>query len=140
MAVSRDAITAGTGLDIIAKVDEERRLVLGWLNVNKTAGKYVVDRQGDIIPDRELEDAIIEFGLNSRVGKVMHNGKQVARGLVFPMTDWVQKALGVDMGKGGAIGLWIIEDDAAWQAVKAGSLKSFSLGGRAYREDALNGR
>ena len=100
----------------------------------------MVDRQGDIIPDRELEDAVIEFGLNSRVGKVMHNGKQVARGLVFPMTDWVQKALGVDMGKGGAIGLWIIEDDVAWQAVKAGSLKSFSLGGRATREDALNGR
>ena len=111
-----DAITAGTGLDVIAKVDEERRLVLGWLNVNKMAGKYVVDHQGDIIPDRELEDAIIDFCLNSRVGKVMHNGKQVARGL------------------------WVIEDDSAWQAVKAGRLKSFSLGGRASREDLSDGR
>ena len=135
-----DAITSSSGLDIIAKVDEERRLVLGWLNVNKVAGQYVIDRQGDVIPDRELEDAIIDFGLNLRVGKVMHDGRQVARGLVFPTTDWVQKALGVDMGKGGAIGLWIVEDPDAWQAVKAGRLKSFSLGGKAFREDVIDER
>ena len=134
-----DQITAGSRLDIIEKVDEERRLVLGWLNVNKVAGQYVIDRQGDIIPDRELEDAVIDFGLNSRVGKVMHDGRQVARGLVFPMTDWVQKALGVDMGKGGAIGLWVVEDEEAWQAVKSGRLKSFSLGGKAIREDVTYG-
>ena len=133
-----EPITAGSRLDIIEKVDEERRLVLGWLNVNKVGGSYVIDRQGDIIPDRELEDAVIDFGLNSRVGKVMHDGRQVARGLVFPMTDWVQKALGVDMGKGGAIGLWIVEDENAWQAVKSGRLKSFSLGGKAFREDIVN--
>jgi hypothetical protein len=135
----RDPITAGSRLDIIAKVDEERRLVLGWLNVNKVGGQYVIDRQGDIIPDRELEDAVIDFGLNSRVGKVMHDGRQVARGLVFPMTDWVQKALGVELGKGGAIGLWIVEDEEAWQAVKSGRLKSFSLGGKAIREDVTDG-
>jgi hypothetical protein len=133
-----DSITAGSRLDIIEKVDEERRLVLGWLNVNKVGGQYVIDRQGDIIPDRELEDAVIDFGLNSRVGKVMHDGRQVARGLVFPMTDWVQKALGVDMGKGGAIGLWVVEDEETWAAVKVGRLKSFSLGGKALREDIID--
>ena len=68
----------------------------------------------------------------------MHDGRQVARGLVFPMTNWVQKALGVDMGKSGAIGLWVVEDEEAWQAVKSGRLKSFSLGGKAFREDIID--
>ncbi len=65
----------------------------------------------------------------------MHAGGRVAEGIVFPMTDFVQKALGVDLGRGGAIGLWRILDEATWQGIKAGRLPAMSLGGTATREE-----
>ena len=129
-------IAADGGLSVIAKVDEERRLVLAWCNVNKVAGRYIVDRQGDIVPDRELEDAVLDFSLNSRTAKSMHAGDKVAEGVVFPMTKFVQEALGIDLGRGGAIGLWRVTDEATWQSIKAGRLPAMSLGGRAVREEA----
>jgi hypothetical protein len=138
-APAKAEVRLGDDLTVIAKLDDERRLVLGWLSVNKVAGKHVVDRQGDVIPDRELEDAVIDFGLNSRVGKVMHDGHQVASTLVFPFTDWVQEALGVALGKSGALALTVVTDDAAWTMVKDGSLPAYSLGGFAVREDAPDG-
>ena len=134
--MSEVGVTADTGLNVIAKVDEERRLVLAWCNVNKVAGRYIVDRQNDIVPDRELEDAVLDFSLNSRTAKAMHSGGRVAEGIVFPMTDFVQAALGIDLGRGGAIGLWRVTDDATWASIKAGRLPAMSLGGRAVREEA----
>jgi hypothetical protein len=68
----------------------------------------------------------------------MHAGGRVAEGIVFPMTAFVQEALGIDLGRGGAIGLWRILDEATWQGIKAGRLPSMSLGGRAVREEAGN--
>jgi hypothetical protein len=136
--MSEVRVTADTGLSIIAKVDEERRLVLAWANVNTVAGRYVVDKQGDIIEDRELEEAVLDYSLNSRAAKAMHAGGKVAEGVVFPMTDLVQKALGIDLGRGGAIGLWRVTDDATWSDIKAGRLPALSLGGRAVREEAGN--
>jgi hypothetical protein len=103
-------IAADTGFSVVAKIDEERRLVLAWCNVNKVAGRYIVDRQNDIVPDRELEDAVLDFSLNSRTAKAMHAGGRVAEGVVFPMTAMVQAALGIDLGRGGAIGLWRVTD------------------------------
>jgi hypothetical protein len=132
--MTRTRVTADTGLSVIAKLDEERRLVLGWANVNSVGGRYVVDRQGDLIEDTELEDAVLDYSLNSRVGKVMHAGDKVAEGLVFPLTRFVQEVLGIDLGRGGAIGLWRITDDATWANIKAGRLPSLSLGGKAVRE------
>ena len=128
-------VTADSNLSVIAKVDPERRIVLAWVNVNKSAGRYVVDRQGDIIEDRELEDAVLDYSLNSRQAKSMHAGSPVATGIVFPLTSLVQKALGIDLGKGGAIGLWRVTDDATWQAIRAGRLPAMSLGGTAMREE-----
>ena len=137
--MSERVTIAEGGLTAVAKVDEERRLVLGWANVNSVGGRLVVDRQGDVIPDRELEDAVLDFSLNRRVGSVMHKGHQVARGILFPMTPMVQEALGVDLGKGGALGLWVVDDDATWAGIKAGRLPSLSLGGRAVREEVKGG-
>jgi hypothetical protein len=82
---------------------------------------------GDIVPDRELEDAVLDFSLNSRTAKAMHAGGRVAEGIVFPMTDFVQAALGIDLGRGGAIGLWRITDEATWASIKAGRLPAMSL-------------
>ena len=136
-----ERVTIAEGaLTAVAKVDEERRLVLGWANVNTVGGRLVVDRQGDVIPDRELEDAVLDFSLNRRVGSVMHKGHQVPRGILFSMTPMVQKALGVDLGKGGALGLWVVDDDETWASIKAGRLPSLSLGGRAVREEMKRGR
>lgn len=135
-AKKAEGVQIGSELTVVAKLDEDRRLALGWLSVNKVAGKYVIDRQGDIIPDDELEEAVIDFGLNSRVGKVMHDGDPVATMLVFPMTPWVQQALGIDLGKSGALSLTKFHDETAWLMVKDGSLPAMSIGGSAVREDA----
>ena len=134
--MSEVRIAADSGLTIIAKLDPERRLVLGWVNVNRVGGRYVVDRQGDVIPDEELEDAVLDYNATSRTAKVMHGGGKVAEGTVFPMTRLIQQALGVDLGKGGALGLFRVTDDATWADIKAGRLPAMSLGGRAVREEA----
>ncbi len=102
---------------------------------SEVRGRYVVDKQGDVIEDRELEDAVLAYGLSSRAAKAMHAGGRVAEGLAFPLTTMVQRALGVDLGKGGALGLWRIHDDAAWRAIRDGRLRSLSLGGTAVREE-----
>ena len=79
---------------------------------------------------------MLDFSLNSRTAKAMHAGGRVAEGIVFPMTTMIQQALGIDLGRGGAIGLWHVTDDATWQSIKAGRLPAMSLGGRAVREEA----
>ena len=77
---------------------------------------------------------MLDFGLNSRAARATHAGGRVAEGIVFPMTDFVQAALGIDLGRGGALGLWRVTDEATWQGIKAGRLLAMSLGGRAVRE------
>ena len=97
--MSEVRIAADSALSVVAKVDEERRLVLAWCNVNKAGGRYIVDRQGDIVPDRELEDAVLDFSLNSRTAKAMHAGGRVAEGdLVRAVSDEEAAGRGAPVG------------------------------------------
>jgi hypothetical protein len=118
-------------LDII-KADVDQHLIFGWASVVEKDGKAIIDKQGDIIPVEELENAAYEFALNSRDGGDMHNRYGVAKlveSMVF--TKEKQDALGIDLGQ---VGWWVgfkVHDEQLWAAHKRGERPEFSIGGAA---------
>ena len=121
----------------IKKLDPDQRMVYGWASVVEKDGKPVVDKQGDIIPVAELENAAYEYNLNSRYGSDMHQRKGVSKlieSMVF--TKEKQKILGIDLGQ---VGWWVgfkVHDDELWAAHKRGERPEFSIGGAAIPVEA----
>lgn len=120
----------------ITKVDEDRQLVFGWFSVVEELGKAVVDSQGDVISEDELEKAAYDFVLDVRIAGEMHKNIGVG-GLVESMvfTKEKQKALGIDLGKVGWFGGFRVTDQAVWGSIKAGKYPSFSIGGLGKRAE-----
>lgn len=126
----------------IAKVDTEKRLVFGLASVAVTAdGGTVVDLQGDEIDAADLEDAQYDYVMRSREGGTMHEEMGTAR-LIDSFAVNAEKlaalikAVGLDADVSGFKGsaAWVgfkVTDDATWEAVKSGKLRSFSIGGTA---------
>jgi len=121
----------------IVKLDEERRLAFGWASVSSGAdGALLVDTQGDVLDERTLEDAAIEYVIHSRQAGVMHQKTGVAKlvsSLVF--TEDIQKALGISLGKVAWFVGFRVTDDQVWKRIKSGELRAFSIHGRAVRKD-----
>lgn len=118
----------------ITKVDEDQRLVYGWFSVIEKGGDPVIDLQGDIISEIELEKMAHQFVLNSRDAGEMHVRKNIGtliESIVF--TKEKQKALGIDLGKIGWFGGFFIENDDVWKKIKKGEYPAFSIGGVAER-------
>lgn len=124
----------------IFKTSDDKRLVFGWASVSiKLDGEQLLDRQQDLIDPEDLEAAAYEYVLNFRDTGELHNpdlrkkGKLV-ESVVF--TKEKQRAMGIPDGIV-PVGWWIgfkIEDDEAWEKVKNGTYKMFSIEGRAHRE------
>lgn len=116
----------------IMKADPDQHLIFGWASVVEKDGKAIIDKQGDIIPVAELENAAYEFALNSRDGGDMHARTGVAKlveSMVF--TKEKQTALGIDLGQ---VGWWVgfkVHDTELWAAHKRGERPEFSIGGAA---------
>jgi len=120
----------------ILKTDDEQRLVYGWASVISQNGVSVVDTQGDVIDATTLHKAANEFMEAVRVGKVMHIGDKKAEILhSLVLTADLAKALGLQAEQEGWIIGMKVHDEEAWQLVKSGVLKAFSIGGRARREE-----
>lgn len=118
----------------IVKTDLEERMIWGWGSVITVKGEPVVDRQQDIIELSELKQAVYHFMDNHRVGGEMHKllgVGTVVESLVFSAE--LQKALKIDLGKEGWFVGVRVDNDATWERVKKGELRSFSLGGSAER-------
>ena len=123
----------------VFKTDDDKRLVFGWASVSITVdGEQLLDRQKDMIDPEDLEEAVYEYVLNFRdtgeehVSTMRKKGKLV-ESCVF--TAEKQKAIGIPEGIL-PIGWWIgfkIEDDAAWEKVKNGTYRMFSIEGKANR-------
>lgn len=119
----------------VSKVDQELGVIYGWASIVVEDGKYVVDRQGDVIPEIELVKAAHNFMLTSRSGGLMHEEDLRTGDIVESMvlTRDVQKALGVDLKRSG----WWIgykpHDPEVLKAAKDGKLPAFSIGGRGRR-------
>lgn len=124
----------------IVKTDDDKRLVFGWASVSITVeGEQVEDHQKDLIDPEDLEEAAYEYVLNFRdtgeehIPTLRKKGKLV-ESCVF--TAEKQKAMGIPPGIV-PVGWWIgfkIEDDDAWEKVKNGTYKMFSIEGKANRE------
>lgn len=121
----------------IAKTDEAQNLVFGWLSkVVAADGTEIVDKQGDIIPVAELEQAAYDFMLASRSADVMHDGKAVGKAVEsFVSTPEKRAAMGA-VSTDKSVGWWIgfKVPPATFAEVQSGKLAEFSIGGTALRE------
>jgi len=118
------------------KVDPDKRLVFGWFSVVEEDGQMVVDKQGDVIEEGELETAAYRFVLEARDAGEMHKRTvgRLVESVVF--TKEKQELLGIDLGKVGWFGGFFVDDDEAWKRIKEGHLPAFSIGGTGRRDSA----
>lgn len=119
--------------EIIEK-NEDKRLVFGWASIIEKDGEPVVDFQGDMISEDELEKAFYDFVMNSRDAGEMHIKKGVGtliECMVF--TKEKQETLGIDLG---CVGAWVgfKVDEDVFAKIKDGQYKMFSIGGKGVRE------
>lgn len=122
----------------IVKLDTENRLVFGWANVSlSTDGDPVIDSHDDFILPEDLEFAAYLFNLEYRATGEMHVGESVGR-LVESMFFSPEKLAKLGLPTNAVhTGWWVgfhVEDDAAWERVKNGTYKMFSIQGTALRE------
>lgn len=124
----------------IAKLDSERRIVFGWANVCvRCSGEKVVDAHDDTIDPVDLESAAYDFVLKFGETGENHMGKVKGRLIesFFVTPEKLQK-----MGlKSDALpqGWWVgfkIFNKHAWERVKRGDHRMFSIQGMAKREAA----
>ena len=118
----------------VLKLDPARQLVFGWASVAISKdGQVVVDRQGDIIPPQELEDAAYEYVLEYRVANEGHT--EMTRGhLVESMVFTPEKLEKMGLPAHGApTGWWVgFKLDAdTFAKVQSGELAMFSIEGEA---------
>ena len=124
----------------IFKTDEDKRLVFGWANIAITEnGEQLEDLQRDIIDPEELERAVYQYVLNFRDGgeehiPTMRKKASLVESVMF--TKEKMKAMGIPEGivpEGWWIGFYVKDDDA-WERIKNGTYKMFSIEGTAVRE------
>ena len=123
----------------IAKMDDDKRLVFGWASISFTAdGEQLEDLQHDIINPEDLEEAVYEYVLNFRDTGEEHRPHLRKKGKLVEscvFTAEKQRAMGLPEGIL-PVGWWIgfkIEDDEAWEKVKNGTYRMFSIEGKAQR-------
>lgn len=118
---------------------EEQRLVFGWASVSLTIdGTPICDEQDDIIAPAELEAAAYEYVLYFRDGGEEHHPllrkkARLVESCVF--TQEKQRAMGIPPGTL-PVGWWIgfyVDDDTAWEKIKNGTYRMFSIEGTATR-------
>ena len=130
-----DILTTGKAWSVkleFKKADPDKRMIFGWASVVTKDGKYIIDKQGDIIPVTELEKAAYEYVLYSRDQGDMHDEYNVGK-LVesFVFTKEKQQALGIDLGMEGWWVGYYVNSDKLWSAIKRGDRPEFSIGGGA---------
>lgn len=95
----------------------------------------VVDSQGDVAPEEEIEKAAHRFMTDFRQHDVQHS-EELADGIV-PVESWIAPADMIIGGQPVAKGSWImtvkVENDDVWGKIKKGEITGFSIGGSAVR-------
>lgn len=124
----------------IQKTDDDQRLVFGWANVAiRKDGTQIEDWQHDVVDPEELEKAAYEHVLKFRNTGELHNPDLRKKGkLVESMVFTKEKmqAMGIPEGvvpEGWWVGYKIFDDDA-WEGIKSGKYKMFSIEGTGERE------
>lgn len=120
----------------IEKTDEEQQMVWGWAYLTQDdAGHQVVDHGGDVITIDDIQKAAEDFIMESRVGGVMHEEVAGFVSQSIVVTDELARELGLTTRKRGWLIGFKVTDPDAWEAVKAGKLRAFSIGGTANPEE-----
>ena len=124
----------------ITKADADKRLVFGWALVSaRRDGEKIIDSQGDIVEQDDLEEGAYEYVLNFRDAGEEHIGSlrkkaRMVESVVF--TEEKMRAMGIPPGTV-PVGWWIgfyVDDDRTWELIKNGTYKMFSIEGKAMRE------
>jgi hypothetical protein len=129
----------------ITKIDTEQHLCFGWLYVCETAdGEQVIDHSGEYIEEAELEIATYDYVMSSGLASLLHTTFEGGDGTPLAAlcecvvtTREKQKMWGLSDGAM-PVGAWVgfkILDQGIWDAIKAGEIEAFSIGGSAMRED-----
>lgn len=134
----------GDPVTMVAKIvgtNEEQRIVYGWLSVVEKGGQPVIDLQGHVITQDEIEKALHNFMQYYRTVGEMHErfmdgDASVVAG--FAVTDETAPMLeqAINEGIRGAL-IGVRVDPEAFEKVKSGELSAFSIGGRAVLEDMM---
>lgn len=123
----------------VVKIDTEKQWIFGWGYVcRKANGELVVDHSGEIVDIETLEEAGYDYCLHARDMKAMHKGETKGALIeLFVSTPEKRKAMGIPDGiLPDAIWLGFkVEDKGAWEDVKSGETRMFSLGGLARRRE-----
>ncbi len=125
--------------------DLKQGLVWGFGSVVEKDGQPVVDCQGDIMSEAELQRAAHDFMRNSRVGGAMHvrhpdTGEPLKAGEIVEscvLTRELQKAMGIDLGCVPWLVCLKVTDPTVRKMIARGQLRGFSIGG-AGRRTPLN--
>lgn len=124
----------------VTKLDDEQQIVFGWGSVTKVSGQPVIDSQGDIIEDTELEKAVYDFMVNA-VHDEMHKRIVLDSKIVesFVVTDEkLSKMFPGEAIPRGFRGWWIgvkINDPEVYRKHKTGEYTGFSITGKAMRKE-----
>lgn len=118
----------------VLKTDEARRMVYGIVYAPD-----VVDSQGDFADRFEIERAAHAFLKANRSAQVDANHEFEALPSAYVAESWIVRAADPEFAdwlpNAWAVGVKI-EDEALWNAVKAGEYSGLSLAGNAEREPA----
>ncbi len=124
---------------VITKTSEDQQIVFGWANVAiRKDGTVVEDLQDDIIEPEELEKAAYEYVLNFRDAGEKHDPGLRQKGkLVESVVFTKEKIAAMGLPENSVpVGWWVgykIADRAAWEKIKSGEYRSFSVEGRGER-------
>lgn len=121
----------------IAKLDTERQIVFGWANVCvRCSGETVIDSHDDTIAGDDLETAAYKFNLHFREMGEYHEGTAKGR-LIESFFVTPEKLVKMGLKKNSLpAGWWIgfkVDDKKAWERVKKGDHRMFSIQGTARR-------
>jgi 2'-5' RNA ligase len=123
----------------VAKIDDDKRLVFGWASISYTAdGEHLEDLQHDLIDPEDMEESAYEYVLNFRATGELHDPNLRQKGRLVEsvvFTTEKMRAMGIPEGIL-PIGWWVgfkIDDDEAWEKVKNGTYRMFSVEGTGQR-------
>lgn len=124
----------------INKVDDDQMKVFGWASVTQIGDQIVIDKQGDIIMEDDLEKAAHDYVLYCREQGEMHERMGVGR-LIQSFVFTKQQAdcgfFACDMETEEQMFGWAVafkvDDPGVWKRIRDGSLGEFSIGGKAVR-------
>ena len=129
----------------IHKTDDDKRLVFGWANVAiRVDGEQIQDLQDDLVDIDNLEAVAYEYVLTYRdcgeehISSLRFKGRLV-ESCVFTLEK--MQAMGIPEGivpQGWWIGFFI-DDDEAWEKIKSGEYRMFSIEGTGRRDPVEGG-